>query len=401
MFMATLAIPDNALHGLSTEFAAELTRNYEKSDKKLFQYTIAASNNYLILRDTDTTESVIFLTDGTISGRYTEFRQTWLVKDFEETARYYAPELTLGRWPDQGSDRQAVLTHGELTGKIELNKAFRDELKYQIRSLKWSRLTAFKFNFAYIPAHYIARITPLRFVDVPKIRTITSFGERVVTENSSYIYITSNLCIWVYEKIIELLEVRLRYYNDMAKEFSKTAAAETREISFQPWYCENITDYWDSAELPHTIAGTFFSPGSGPALTQRPGVLSFIRPGTKPEEPELLGWYLSIGETVSSAMADSSFSIFIDPLKSPRTIYSRSGKTPGEKRLQLDCAIYINPGINSPVEQEIIDRMLKPLINMNDQKIEARINFDGRTFEIRQHPARHSSSLIFRGEVVF
>jgi hypothetical protein len=133
--------------------------------------------------------------------------------------------------------------------------------------------------------------------------------------------------------------------------------------------------------------------------TQRPGVLSFIRPGTKPEEPELLGWYLSIGETVSSARADTDFSIFIDPLKSPGTIYSRNGKTPEEKRLQLDCAIYINPGINSPVEQEIIDRMLKPFVNANNQRIEARISFDGRTFEIRQYPARNSSPLIFRGEL--
>jgi hypothetical protein len=186
---------------------------------------------------------------------------------------------------------------------------------------------------------------------------------------------------------------------DLAKEFSKNTAAETREISFPSWYCENITGYWDSAGLPHAIAGTFFSPGSGPMRTQRPGVLSVIRPGTEPEEPELLGWYLSIGETVSSAQADTGFSIFIDPLKSPGTIYARKGKTPGEKRLQLDCAIYINPGIHSPVEQEIIDAMLKPFVNMNDQSIEARISFDGRTFEIRQHPARHGSSLIFRGEL--
>jgi hypothetical protein len=130
--------------------------------------------------------------------------------------------------------------------------------------------------------------------------------------------------------------------------------------------------------------------------TQRPAVLSFVQPAA---EPELLGWYLSIGETVPSVSTDNSFSIFIDPLKSPLMIYSRSGKTPGEKKLQLDCVIYVNPGMNSPAEQEIIDRMLKPFINMNDQGIEARISFDGRTFEIRQHPAASSNSLIFRGEL--
>jgi hypothetical protein len=341
-----------------------------------------------LLRDNNNRDSVLFLTDRTISDQYTEFRQTWFVKDFEEIARYYSPELTI--------DRRAVISHEELINKIALNKIFRDELKYQIRVLKWSQLTAFKFNFGYIPAHYIAYITPLRFVDMPKIHTITTFGERVVSANSSYVYTTSNVRIWIYEKIIELLEARLLYYNDLVKGFSETAAAETRKLSFSSWYPENITGYWDSAGLPRIIAGTFFSPQPGPRQTQRPAVISFIRPRT---ESELLGWYLSIGETVSSARADNNFSIFIDPLKSPRTVYSRNGKTPGEKRLQLDCAIYVNPGINSPVEQEIIDRMLKPFIKINDQGIEARISFDGHTFEIRQHPAANSNSLIFRGEL--
>jgi hypothetical protein len=235
-------------------------------------------------------------------------------------------------------------------------------------------------------------------VDVPKIRTVTSFGERVVLANSSYTYTTSNIQIWVYEKIIELLEVRLRYYDDLVKGFSEinSAAAGTTEISFPSRYSEDITDYWDIAGLPYVVSGTFFSPQIDPMQTRRPAVISLVRPET---EPELFGWYFSIGETVSSARADTSFSIFIDPLKSPRTIYSRNGKTPEERRLQLDCTIYFNPGINSPVEQEIIDHILKPFINMNDQGIEARVIFDGHTFEIRQHPAQHGNSLIFRGEL--
>jgi hypothetical protein len=388
MFLVTLAIPDNAFDGLSAAFTAELTEKYGKNNKKNFQYTITVLNHYLLLQDTDNSDSVLFLTDGTVSDQYTEFRQTWLVEYFEETARYGSPELTI--------DHRAVISYEELTSKIVLNKTFCDELKHQVRNLKRSRFMAFKFNFGYIPVHYIARITPLRFVNVPKIRTVTTFGKRIALANSSYIYTTSNIRIWIYEKIIELLEVRLRYYNDLAKGFSQTAAGETREIPFPSWYSENISDYWDSAGFPPVIAGAFFSPDSVSMQTRRPGVISFIRPGT---EPELLGWYLSIGETVSSARADNSFSIFIDPLKSPRTVYSRNGKTPGEKRLQLDCVIYVNPGMNSPIEQEIIDRILKPFINVNNQRIKARIIFDGRTFEIRQFPATNTNTLIFRGEL--
>jgi hypothetical protein len=96
---------------------------------------------------------------------------------------------------------------------------------------------------------------------------------------------------------------------------------------------------------------------------------------------------------------ESGFSIFIDPLKSAGTIYSRKGKKAEEKRLRLDCALYINPGTNPPVAQGIIDRILKPFVPEEKQSIQARISFDGRTFEIREYPARHSHPLIFRGNL--
>jgi hypothetical protein len=387
MFLATLAIPENAFDGLSAAFTDQLTQKYARRDKKLFNYTIAASRHFIILRDTDDTEPVFFLTDGTMSDQYSELRQSMFVEDFEETEHYHSLELSI--------DSHAALSCEDVLQKIELNKAFRDELKYQIRALKWSQLTAFKFNFAYIPAHYTAILSPLRFVNVPKIRTITSFGDRIILTNSKYIHIVSNIRIWTYEKIIELLELRLRCYKELAKELSETAsnASGTAEIAFPSWFSENISGYWDIAGLPRVISGDFFSHGSGQGQTQIPAVLSFV-PSAK--DPEIFGWYLAIGE---SAGTGNSFSIFIDPLKSARAIYSRNGKKAEEKKLQLDCDLYINPGINPPVAQYIINRILNPFIPKNKQNIKARISFDGRTFEIREYPARHAHSLIFRGEL--
>ncbi|MDR0598229.1 MAG: hypothetical protein LBG14_06960 [Treponema sp.] len=210
MFLATLEIPENAFDGISPEFITELTQKYARHDKKLFHYTIAASNHYIFLRESGDTDSLLFLSDGTVSNRYTEFLPTWLVEDFEELRRYYAPELLLAPY--------AVTPYRDLIQKIELNKTFRDELKYQIRSLRWAQLTAIGFNTGYLPVHYSVLISPLRFVNVPKIRTITRFGDRIVLENSSYIHTVSGLRIWICEIIIELLEERLLHYNELAKE---------------------------------------------------------------------------------------------------------------------------------------------------------------------------------------
>jgi hypothetical protein len=213
MFIVTLAIPDNAFYGLSEEFVARLIQKYAKNDKKLFQYTIMVSNRYLFLYDTDKTDTELFLTDGTVSNRYAEFWQAKLINDFEEMRRYRLPDLLI--------ENPVKLTPEELEEKIALNKKFRNELKYQIRSLRWSRVTAFVFNVGYLPVHYIARITPLHFVDVPKIRTVTTFGKRLVLANSSYIYRISAIRIQTYERIIDELEARLRYYNGLAKNMSK------------------------------------------------------------------------------------------------------------------------------------------------------------------------------------
>ncbi|MDR1099415.1 MAG: hypothetical protein LBL28_02930 [Treponema sp.] len=213
MFFATLAIPDSAFDGLSPEFAAELGEKYTKHDRELFHYTIAASKNFIFMSDidSDSMDSLLFLTDGTVSSRYADFQWNWLVEDSEEKRRYHSPELTI----DSG------VTYGELLEKCALNRAFRDELKYQIRDLKWARLTASQFSAGYLPAHYLVRITPLRFVNVPKLRTITRFGERLVLTNSSYIKATSNLRIWMCEIIVELLEIRLQRYAELAKDYSR------------------------------------------------------------------------------------------------------------------------------------------------------------------------------------
>jgi hypothetical protein len=362
MFFATLEIPPNALEGLSAEFAAELSEKYAKNHRRLFHYTIQATEQYILMGDAE--NKTLFLTDGILPDHYPAFQQTWQMVNYKEIERCFSPELTI---------RQDTPVSGEeLRQKTAANKIFRDELRYQIRQLKWLQLTAFKFNFGYIPAHYIAKITPLRFFDLPKIRTVTEFGEQIILENSDYIYSISDLRIWMNEKLIGLVELRLRYYQDLSKEPSNP-----------PEYSENIESYWDTAGLPRTIPGALFSPERKPLSGPKPAVLSLV---PARGEPGLFGWYFNLGAS----------SIFIDPLKSAETIYSRGGKTPAEQKIQLDGVLYLNTKTNTP-ELELLRDWLDPDPGEADQSIGIRISFDGQTFEIREHPARHSKALIFRG----
>ena len=372
IFFVTLEVPENAFESLSNVFTQQLTERFAKHDRKLFHYTMTASNNYIILREIDDTNSLLFLTDGTISNQYSELHIRWHIENYEEAQQYYSTELLI--------NNPSAFTIDELTKKIALNKWFVDELKYKIRVLRLSQLTAFNFNAGYLPAHYIAKFTPLRFVNMPKIRTITSFGERVIRSNSAYINRMTAIRIRLYERIIETLETRILCYTDLARNFSSNSV-------IPPWYSDNIFDYWSIAGLPHIISGTFFSPGIRNMSIQIPAVLSFVSPRIK---QNVSGWFFAIGES-------NDFSIFIESRNAVKTIYSRKGKTPQEETLQIECVLYINDIANAPLEREVIERSLQHFTTGENKGINVRIIFDGKTFEIREHPARHSSNPIFRG----
>jgi hypothetical protein len=378
LFLVTLEIPEGAFEHLSDDFIRELEEKYAKNDKKLFQYTIAASGNYIFMRDSSNTDSLLFLTDGTLSASYYDFQPARHVENHTEIQRYYSPELMI--------DSDSPPATESLAEKIALNKNLVDEFKYKIRTLNWAKLTAFKFNIGYIPASYIARITPLRFIDVPKIRTVTGFGEKLVLANSAYTNRVSELRAWIYQKIIDLLELRITCYTEMIKEIP----SGENPVSLPPWYAEHISAYWDIAGLPHKVEGAFFPPQ---LLETReiPSALAFILPQG---EQQLFGWYLAIGQS-------SSYTLFIDPRKSAMTIYGRKGTSPREHKVTIDCTLYINPAAGTGMEQTIVEQSLTPFIQMNHRGIDAQIIFDGEIFEIEEHPKTHTNAVIFHGKAVF
>jgi hypothetical protein len=380
LFFATLEIPENAFDNLSEEFTLILREKFEGKNRSLFQYIMAASEKYIFLREKDNTAELLLLASGAVSPDLPEIQRTWYIENYEELRRYMSPELIF--------DEQAPIERGryeELNRKIKLNKTFRQDLQGQIKALGRDKLFALGFDMIYLPLHYTVRYSPLRFLDFPKMRTITSHGDKIVLANSVYIDVISRSRIWVDKKIIELLDIRIACYEDMAK----TLEGSAESVSFPHWYSDTVTGYWDIAGLPRAIEGSFFSPfpaASGPM----PAVLTFRHDETG---QEYFGWQLSAG--------GSSFLVFIDPKKSLKSIYRRENRTLaqplGKRPLQLECTLYINPAANSEVEKNIIARCLAPFTRADRQGIDALIKFDGDVFEIREYPALHGSTLIFRG----
>jgi len=388
MFLLTLEIPENAFKSLSASFVNILTEKFAKYNKKLFNYVLTASNNYIIIREFSVNNSFIFLTDGTIPAHYSEIHFGRYIENYDDVHRYYSPELTINDNDD--------LTTEDIKEKIKLNRQFADELDYKIRAMRWSQLASVKLNASYLPAHHIAKLTPLRFIDVPKIRTITSYGRELVLANNAYIHTTTNAAIWLYENIIEMLEIRINCY----KELTKKSMAH----HLPAYYSENISDYWNIAGLPKTISGTFysfeaFSNTKSKSSLEIPASISIFNPQS---DKNISGWFLKIGEDSNQS---KNFTIFLESQNSVKNIFSRKGLFPKNKKLQFDGTLFINNSAASPIEKEVIERCLRPLIfpipnnvlGIINENIKVRIIFDGKTLEIREFPAKRGNSLIFKG----
>jgi hypothetical protein len=386
LFLVTLEIPEDALVGLSEDFTRSINDKFAKYDKTLFQYRIAASSRFLILRNVDETsalptetsggqDSALFLTDGTLSTYFPELRRTRYISNYDELRRYSSPELVF-----TASTVAANEQYDELLQKIALNKALLAELKRRIIGLRSDKAAAIGLDMVYIPLHYIVRITPLRFIDAPKIRTMTNYGDKIVLANSAYTGGIADTRIWVDKKVIGLLEVRIKCYEEMAKRFS-----ETNVVSIPAWYSETITGYWDIAGLPHSIVGSFIT-FDGEELP------ATLRLHTGEENGELFGWYLSIND-------GNSFTFFLDPKKSAASIYSRQGKPPEQRGVKINCTLYVNPGGTTYLEQRIIEDSVTPFNRTDREGIDVSINYNGNVFEIRESPPRHgNNTLIFRGK---
>jgi hypothetical protein len=376
LFLVTLEIPENAFAGLSEDFARRVNEKFAKNDKVLFKHIMVASERFLLMLDQDETnremqKSALFLTDGTLSEYYPEFRSLWYVADDGELGRYASPELVFA-----SSSVAPGEQYDELCRKIESNKLFAAELKSRIEEYRKDKLAAVKLNMIYFPFHYLARFTPLRFIDVPKIRTVTSYGDEIVLANSRYASSISEIRIWICQKILALAELRIQCYEETARQFSGDG------IALPAWYSDTITGYWDAAGLPRSVAGNFLAPNEELSAT--------LRFHTGEENGELLGWYLSINN-------NDSFVFFLDPQNSAAALYSRHGKTPEQDRLVINCALHVNPGRTAYFEQYIIEKSITPLERTDREGIDVSLVYDGKVFELWGSSARQGRVLIFRG----
>jgi hypothetical protein len=383
LFFTTLDFGTDSLEGLSEEFKTYLARHYGRNDRVLFQYILGAKPHYIVLFDKNDTNSLLFLADESI-GEITPddlavIQKTWYIDYIDGVQAFNSPELrAAGDFPATSAGYE------NLHRKIRMNEGLRDDLKAEIDSLKNAKLLAFGISAGYLPLDALIRYSFLRFIDLPKMRTVTMFGQEIVLVNHIYINTISDARIWVNERIIDLLDIRIHALTDLARQNARGDSAV-----LPGWFSENVMGYWNIAGLPADVSGVFLDP-SLLSQWETPALLSFAPHGG---EMELFGWYLTVE-------GPPSFTLFVDPKKSIQTIFSHRGRTPAERTLNLECTIYTVPNVRNDSEKSAAERSLDRFMR-GDGGIDAVISFDGDNFIIREEPKFHGNNVIFQGKAVF
>jgi hypothetical protein len=376
LFFVTLDIGAHAFNGLSEEFKAYLDKQYGKNDKVLFQYLLGARTNYIVLWDKNDRDSILVLTDGSVSDYFPDIQELWYTEYTNEMQVFSSPELII-----DGDLAAAGVQYEDLRRKIDLNEQMRDELKIKVTALKKAKMLAFGVSAGYLPLDGVLRFSLLQFVDVPKIRTMMAFGREIVLANAAYINTVSDMQIWIYDKTIDRLNIRIIMLKELAKNLARGKPAV-----LPTWYSENIAAYWNIAGLPAKISGVFLDMRLFPWGS--PVTISFA---SQEGSMDLFGWYLNI--------EDFPFgTLFVDPKESIHTILARRGKSPVERTISLDCTIHTN--INDTIEKVVIERGLKRFIYEDSDIIDVTITFDGENFIIKRDPRFGDDEIIFRGKAV-
>jgi hypothetical protein len=370
LFFVTLEVPENALDGLSEEFQEALNRKFKGKDKLLFNYIMEADTNYITLRES--AKWTLLLSGDAAPGAFPANRHSWFFTRYDEIARYNSPELTLPERPVHTREHYA-----EIWRKIESNRKFKEELEHRVAEYKNLKRAAFNLGRVYTNLDLLSRVTLLNFVDIPKIYTITRFGKKIISVNKTYTDLISDNRIWIDNKLIELLELRIKTYTEAA---ARLAGGEPA-CTFPAGFAETAGGYWSIAGLPFELGGTF---GSGP--DEKPAFLS-----SELLEQGFFGWILKVGDA-------PLFSFLVEPKDAARTLFSRNGTSAQEAPYRLKGILSVNSVSLEGPGRTYYNRTIGSFLK-EQGKLKVEIHFDGKELLITHRRFLRRDFVVFRGSI--
>ena len=148
----------------------------------------------------------------------------------------------------------SIQNRSEIETKLERNIAYKN---YLLKELETFKKYKHKTNFSrwgYNIVDLLTSITFLNKIDFPKIKTITMFGNEIMTTNANTMQNISDAKEWTYKHILELLNMRIFAYKSLIEKFDNDIF-----YSELPAYLfDSYPEFFERIGTPNSIKG--FSP---------------------------------------------------------------------------------------------------------------------------------------------
>jgi len=326
LFHVTMKLPETRFSGVSSAFRKRLEALLGPLDSVLFSSRLEATDRYLYLelgKDQPEPRYVFLTADGVPA----------LDKDLVRKSLSYSDRL-VGRYLDEellisSAGELSIRNRSKIERVIELNERYRGEVVAELELFRSYRDSAGLSRWGYGAVDLLTSVTFLDQIDFPKIKTMTSYGDRIMEANDKSYADMAEAREWIYSKIIELLDLRIAEYKRVIAAFDADSITAGLSLRFR----EDFTGYFDLIGIPLSIDGV------NPSNKGRYASLRAM-----PEMPLFPGFILTM-DTPKKKDPDATSSILVELEDAAKVSFALDGNPERSRPFRVRIVLHaMTPG---------------------------------------------------------
>ena len=250
-FFVTVEHPENFFANINNpEIKTLLLKLFENKNKVLFSFIAEATDEYFQMipnKEGTKPNTIFFLTkqNSNISSNPEVYKATRLYE--QSNVKLFLDESLLL----DANKTYTIQNRSFIQTKLERNKLYKQFLFKELETLKKYKYKTNISRWGYNIIDLITSITFLNKIDFPKIKTISMFGNDIMTTNAITMQHATDAKQWAYNHIIELLEMRIQAYQNLIDKFD-----DNNFSSELPFYLMNsYPEFFEKIGMPDLLKG--------------------------------------------------------------------------------------------------------------------------------------------------
>ena len=252
-FFVTIEYPQDFFEKIdNSEILNVMKSLFENKNQELFSFVAEATDEYFqMIPSKDKFKNVsFFLTkENTNIPIHPEVYKATLLYEQPNVKMFLDDNLVL-----QHNKTYSIQNRSEIETKLERNILYRKHLQEELATFKKYKHKTNLSRWGYSIVDLLTSITLLNKVDFPKIKTITMFGNEIMTTNANTMQNITDAKEWTYNHIIELLDMRVLAYQSLLNKFDDNIFYSELPI----YLFDSYPEFFDRIGTPNSIHG--FSP---------------------------------------------------------------------------------------------------------------------------------------------